>query len=123
LPLGLVNAHRNFHRDLDLYEIFNDLKYKKLEFDLKTDLGTDKERKLNNFIDFMNAVEAAVSRKLIDERDLAKTTIGFAKEQTKKSQKILDYILAMEEKDHAENLAVEAWGFLFSEKRRLNRRT
>ena len=122
----LLTAHRGFHSDLNLYKVFSEIKEKTYNFDYDKDHGTDKERELVNFLDFVNSVRAALSRKIISHADLSKTTIGFALLEVRKCKPIIKYVTSMEEKDYrerqateakdySERIAVKAWGFLFDD--------
>jgi len=113
----LFNAHRGFHGDDKLYHLFDQLKYKNYKFNCyptkgKIDLQTEKEKELVNFLDFINSVNAAIARRMISRDDLRKTTIGFALEEVKTCDAILEYMEYTDEQDAKRDMALRAWGFL-----------
>lgn len=111
----LFNAHRAFHEDKMLYEIFNELKYNKYKFncDLNSgDLGTSREHQLNDFLDFVDSVRGALSGKIVSHTDLSQNSIGFAATELVETDVIYDYLEYTDKKDKERDQPLRAWGHL-----------
>jgi hypothetical protein len=102
------------NEDPRLFGIFYKFKYGEYSFNYEgpnvIDLNTSKERDLVYFLDFLNAVDAALRKHIITMRDLDDTTIGFTIRLANRCGPIGRFMTFIRRRDADLKLPVHAWG-------------
>ena len=104
----MFQAIMTFHRETKLYDLFHKIDYEQYEFSLKPiseggDLGSESEKTLIFFLDFLNGVCAAYEAEILDEEYLVMSSLGYAVQRTANNAVIKAYLDHL--KQHDEKLA------------------
>ena len=110
----IFDVYMRLNEDPRLSGIFYKFKYGEYSFNYEgpnvIDLNTSKERDLVYFLDFLNAVDAALRKHIITMRDLDDTTIGFTIRLANRCGPIGRFMTFIRRRDADLKLPVHAWG-------------